>query len=87
MNGGAVSRTPDTWLVIEINSVCRSINIVAHAMETLWLKTEMVLGCFALSVREMFTRQSPKIPQSIDICNLISIGLSGVPMNKGIGLS
>jgi hypothetical protein len=84
MNDDAVSRTPDTWLVREINSVGRSINIVGHAMETLWLKTEMVLGCFALSVREMFTRRSRQIPQSIDICNLISIGLSGVPRDKGL---
>jgi len=47
MNDDAVSRTPDTWLVREINSVGRSINIVRHAMETLWLRMEMVLGYFA----------------------------------------
>ena len=47
MNDDAVSRTPDPWLVREINSVGRSINIVRHAMETLWLRMEMVLGYFA----------------------------------------
>jgi hypothetical protein len=35
LNDDAVSQTPDTWLVRKINSVSRSINIVAHAMETL----------------------------------------------------
>ena len=84
MNDDAVSRTPDTWLVRGINYVGRSINIVGHAMETRWLKMGMVLGCFAPSVRGMFTRRSRQIPQSIDICNLISIGLSGVPMDKGL---
>jgi hypothetical protein len=82
MNGGAVSRTPDTWLVIEINSVCRSINIVAHAMETLWLKMERVRGCFAQNVREMFTRRSRQIPQPIDISKFISLGPSEFTWTK-----
>lgn len=54
-------------------------------METLWLKMERVLGCFALNVREMFTRRSRRTPQSSDICNSISIGLSRVPTDKGAG--
>jgi hypothetical protein len=82
LNDDAVSRTPDTWLVREINSVGRSISIVGHAMETLWLKMEMVLGCTAQNVREMFTRRSRQIPQPIDISKFISLGPSEFTWTK-----
>jgi hypothetical protein len=54
----AVSWTPKTDPVEEINSVSRSIRIVANAMERVWSKMKIVLGCFALHVREMSTRRS-----------------------------